>query len=265
MTITWHDLLHPGEASDFFSRSTFPEFQPEDRSYNPDNALWLAELSRLMYRDKPIPLPLGNHFPHHAVTQSRTFWSRETDTFAMLIEFDGKKPFAVLAFRGTAQCVKNFVTDLKICKIPLDQQAVNVHQGFLDALNDIWGKIEGALATLTCPVFFTGHSLGAALATLAATRYAPTALYTFGSPRVGDATLATALPDIPIYRLVVEADIAATVPPSILGYKHVGELKIRPAPVVQKRGLLAALDCFTHPVKPLADHAPLQYVDSFST
>ena len=44
------------------------------------------------------------------------------------------------------------------------------------------------IAADRAPVYFTGHSLGAALATIAVTRYqgAPCGLYTYGSPRVAD-------------------------------------------------------------------------------
>ncbi len=51
-------------------------------------------------------------------------------------------------------------------------------------------------------VWFTGHSLGGALATLAAGRYerAPE-VYTFGAPRVGDGEHVKSL-DTPVYRFV---------------------------------------------------------------
>lgn len=263
MAVVWRDLLFPGEATDFFARRDFYDFNPAERCYHAGNALWLAELSRLTYRNPPLPLPAGKHLPNHIPTQHTIFESTASDTLAMLVEFGGENPFAVLAFRGTAHRVRNIVTDLQFSKTLLDNGKVHVHEGFLSALDSVWFKIEPMLTRLTCPVFFTGHSLGAALATLAATRYTPTALYTFGSPRVGDAAFVASLSGDAhrIYRLVVEKDVVATLPPAILGFEHVGELKIL-HPCYEDVGQVAAMDMFTHPAKPLADHAPINYVDS---
>lgn len=49
-TQAWQDLLFPGNAKDFFGRRPFPVFEPDAERYSPVNALWLAELSRLVYR-----------------------------------------------------------------------------------------------------------------------------------------------------------------------------------------------------------------------
>jgi alpha/beta superfamily hydrolase len=93
----------------------------------------------------------------------------------------------------------------------------------------VWEK-EGLLEyiksrdTSNRTIWFTGHSLGAALATLAANRYGKTqGLYTFGSPRVGDVDFADDF-HISAYRFVNNNDIVAKVPPPIR-YKHVGDLK----------------------------------------
>lgn len=263
MAATWKDLLFPGEATDFFTRRDFPDFNPADLAYNAGNALWLAELSRLTYRNPPFPLASGAFLPNHIETQHTIFESPARDTLALLLEFGGENPFAVLAFRGTAHRVRNIVTDLKFSKTRLDNSNVHVHEGFLDALDSVWGKIEPALMQLSGSVFFTGHSLGAALATLAATRFAPAALYTFGSPRVGDAAWAALLRgNLPrIYRLVVEEDIVATLPPAVLGFEHIGELRTLHVSDGEV-GFSAMTDIFTHPAKPLAGHAPINYVDN---
>jgi hypothetical protein len=265
---TWNDLLNPGAATDFFTRRAFPPFEPNTRSYSAANALWLAELSRLVYRhdieeDTPPPQPTQSYFLEQAgCTRRQFFHSRKTGTQAMLVEFNGATPYAILVFRGTEQHIKDAITDLALGTLPSHTGKVEVHQGFKNALDAVWGEIEAALTPLTCPIFYTGHSLGAALATLAAARHAPTALYTFGSPRVGDADFAASLKGITgnIHRVVNGNDVVSTLPPAILGFQHVGTLHTLTAPSSDNTET-TWIEGLSKPPKFLADHAPINYVD----
>ena len=265
-TITsWQDLLHPGDATDFFSRRVFQPFDPDAHAYAPGNALWLAELSRLVYRHDTEekgspPQPTRTSFVENAGFKQRQFFlSRATDTQAMLVEFGGAAPFAVLVFRGTEQAPKDFITDLETGAPPLDQNKINAHDGFEEALDSVWGEIEDALAQITCPLFYTGHSLGAALATLAAARCAPTAVYTFGSPRVGNRAFCDTLANVPIYRVVDDEDVVTTLPPEELGFHHVGTEQRLIGP--RSKSIFGWIKNLCSPPKPLADHAPVNYVD----
>ena len=70
----------------------------------------------------------------------------------------------------------------------------------------------------------TGHSLGAASATLAADRYDNVqGLYTYSSPRVGDHNFKEDF-NINAYRFVNKKEILAKVPPASM-HCHAGELK----------------------------------------
>lgn len=107
-----------------------------------------------------------------------------------------------------------------------------VHQGFRDALDRVWTPLAAALAPLTASrtVWFTGHSLGGALATLAAARVPDTAgVCTFGSPRVGDRRFAAAFDDrfgARSLRYVNDTDVVPHVPPGVPPiYTHVGDLR----------------------------------------
>jgi len=115
----------------------------------------------------------------------------------------------------------------------------SVHSGFKEALKEVWDPqgradedkaLKPYLDTISNTdgrrrsVWFTGHSLGGALATLAADQYGSGAeLYTFGSPRVGDRTFADHF-RVNAYRFVNNDDVVTKVPlPG--SYRHVGQMK----------------------------------------
>ncbi|OFZ38371.1 MAG: hypothetical protein A2504_10420 [Bdellovibrionales bacterium RIFOXYD12_FULL_39_22] len=99
-----------------------------------------------------------------------------------------------------------------------------VHNGFQESLDKIWPQIDRYVQTIRSDqksLWITGHSLGAALATLAGSRYQQKGflahgLYTFGSPRVGNVVFKNSL-IIPHHRFVNDNDIVTIVPPNILG------------------------------------------------
>jgi triacylglycerol lipase len=269
MATTWQDLLNPGGATDFFARREFPPFDPETAyEYSHINALWLAELSRLIYRRDveemlSAPQPTRTSFLEKAGLIQRAFFaSPETDTQAMLIEPMVAPSFAILVFRGT-DSHRDYVTDLNFGILPWDQNKVGVHKGFRKALDSVWDEIEKELSRLACPIFYTGHSLGAALAILAASRYMPQAVYTFGSPRVGNEAFVASMQTLPIHRVVDSKDAAALLPPEALGFRHVGllQLLLEPQTEVKENSFHALLKIFEEPPRLLADHAPVNYVD----
>ena len=123
--------------------------------------------------------------------------------------------------------------------------------------------ITKELAKLEGPIFYAGHSLGAALATLAASRRAPQAAYVFGSPRVGNGQFAADLGTVALYRVVDGDDAIADLPPEALGFRHAGELHRLAAPA-ETRTAWDPRTWFRRlvgPPKPLADHAPINYVE----
>src|SRR5207249_4492483 len=77
-------------------------------------------------------------------------------------------------------------------------------------------------------LWLTGHSLGGALATLAAAhlgRDAVQGLYTYGCPRVGDVKFTSVLPEASHFRFVHRRDWVVEQPPEFLGYVHAGTLR----------------------------------------
>lgn len=265
---TWDDLLRPGEAAQFFTRDPLPVFDPDAQGFSASNAWWLAELSRIVYRLGPTetstPLePLRHEFMSRVGLEEIEFIREDATGTGVMIVQSANPCFAVVVFRGTEQELQDYLHDVDTLLVPAFGNRTRVHRGFKRALNSVWTRLAEALQRVALPVFFTGHSLGAALATLAAARYAPRAVYAFGSPRVGDERLAALLANVPIFRVVHGGDVVCTVPPEWAGFRHVGEEHrigvIRPITLPSD-----AADLWNRlltPIDVLADHAPINYVD----
>ena len=130
-----------------------------------------------------------------------------------------KTNMLVLAFRGTEA---DSFTDIKADangKVTACDSGGNVHSGFKKAYEEISLTIESEINDEKysgIPLFITGHSLGGALATIAAKKLkhkaGVAACYTYGSPRVGDEEWIRNI-KTPIYRLVNAADSVTMLPP----------------------------------------------------
>lgn len=132
----------------------------------------------------------------------------------------------VFAFRGTELNLEDIKTDLDFVRTgtPLG----SVHTGFLEAYNAIKAKLKidyDILATGRS-VYFTGHSLGAGLATLAMSDLGKESdsLFTFGSPRVGGKEFAKNFNKRfkNSYRYRNDSDLVTREPMALLGFRHVG-------------------------------------------
>lgn len=132
---------------------------------------------------------------------------------------------AVLCFRGTEP--KEF-SDIKADLNVLPNSLENggwVHSGFKYEVDKIWAQIEESLPLLeNKKIYITGHSLGGAMATIAASRLQSKieCLYTFGSPRVGSKIFADSI-KVKHFRFVNNNDIVPSVPFVLMGYRHHSE------------------------------------------
>jgi hypothetical protein len=199
------------------------------------------------------------------------------------LAIDNAAKLAVLSFRGTdASDPTDLMDDLNAIPETWIGEG-RVHSGFAGALAEIWEPVRIALQGLVgMKLLFTGHSLGAAMATLASSLQLPAALYTFGSPRVGNAEFVAALQQkkLDSHRYVDCCDIVARVPPEgLLGYVHIGNpcyidfgrsVTLRDAkdPYIGEDQTRAEVDYIENyswrigdvAVRQLADHAPVNYV-----
>lgn len=153
------------------------------------------------------------------------------------VAFDER--LVVVAFRGTEKRLSDILADLNFQPRPSGNFDGNCHSGFVEALDEVWIDVEKLLQSLVRNAtggerefWFTGHSLGAALATLAvARRHKADAsaslggLYTFGSPRVGDAGFQSSFHKHFLARTQRFANLqdgVSRIPPWSIGFRHVG-------------------------------------------
>ncbi len=226
---TWQALLRPDIGSYYFPNFHRWAFDSKKTAFDPINALWLSELSRWVYRSDRDHLRSAYkasmvHPELEMINLREMYFVAEQGIQASLLVSVNKPYWAVLAFRGSSEptnWVHNFNTGLS----PWFGGGL-VHQGFLEALMKIWEPIRHRLRRLKMPVFFSGHSLGGALATLAAADFSPSALYLYGSPRVGDRDFSSSLSGVPVYRVVNNSDMVCMLPPTVAPFRfqHVGEL-----------------------------------------
>ena len=200
-------------------------FKPAAKGYHSNNALCLACAANLAYLDEATIAPTVKGW---GFSQFQFFDRKGTQAFVC-----GNARTVVLAFRGTEpDKLIDWVSDVKVRreKGPVGK----VHRGFKGALNRIWPAVSAYVSTIRThnqKIWITGHSLGAALATLAAARMeivdgvSVQGLYTFGHPRTGDEDFAVgcdaALPGR-AYRFVNNNDVVPRLPPRKMGYSHIG-------------------------------------------
>jgi len=138
-----------------------------------------------------------------------------------------KENITVLCFRGTEPDeISDILADLKAFPRKSFNDKGLVHRGFRGELDKVWPEIEKTLEEFpNSRIYVCGHSLGAAMATLATARMQTRvwALYTFGSPRVGTRKFVKGL-YTKHFRVVNNNDIVTRVPPRFMFYRHHGEL-----------------------------------------
>jgi triacylglycerol lipase len=146
----------------------------------------------------------------------------------------------VIVFRGS-QTLNDWLTNVQARQSDYVLNGVNqgrVHRGFLTFHDNLETQIKNIYKLLNsnAPVYLTGHSLGAVLATLTSVDMAnfsfkgksQVRLYTYASPRIGNPTFTqffnTTVPNT--YRVFNMADMVPEIPASETRegeYRHVGQ------------------------------------------
>ena len=232
----------------YFENFADHPFQPSDTTFSLVKAWWLAEASLLVYGDEPfVRQRLIDSGLVEALGLSVRFFQGEARGTQCLVVHNDR--FAIVAFRGTR--IESFPDPILNLKLRLLNKVdlatdvdfrlaprAHVHAGFHRSFDEVWSGLHEYLKAIgsagegggqTKTFWFTGHSLGAALATIAADRFGADTVggvYTFGSPRVGDDVFQASFA-APCYRFVNNTDMVPHLPPPglLANYAHVGALQ----------------------------------------
>jgi triacylglycerol lipase len=220
-------LLHPEHDTAYvhFENAAAHPFNDGAVQLDRRNAWWLADAALLAYWDRTAAID--------------RFAQAGFD--AEFMEDEGLQGYVartassvIVTFRGTQpDDWQDLFDDLQVGLVRWDRPGTHVHSGFKRSLDRIWDTLGPQLTALSASrrVWFTGHSLGGALATLAADRLGDTAgVCTIGCPRVGDDAFVREFDrrfDGRALRYVNHTDIVTHLPAPLpfFPYAHVGGLR----------------------------------------
>ncbi len=240
------------------------QFNPLVRKFNSQNMAYLAQCARAAYNKltaeedpsqadstdsleikQELTKFLGYDF-NDSSTKFFALNSRQTETQGYVV---GDEEKIIIAFRGTKETL-DWAANSKLFQETwtATRKIGKVHIGFYQAFTSVCSKMEDYIKLLRTndqPIWVTGHSLGGALATLAAAHielqmsneFETAGGYTFGQPRVGNDDFADAFDERlkgRFFRIMNKNDVVCVIPPKIftqpskiaipkpIRYKHLG-------------------------------------------
>lgn len=210
------------------------QVSPYKTGLDEGNAYWMARLSKEVYSK----VSEGNAIPDEDKILASlkaddpkfcsVFGVDKNSAQAALIEHEN---YLCMAFRGTDETL-DWLDNLNA--FATKQLFGEFHRGFWHSVEDVWqpifDKYQRLLAQRKRPLFITGHSLGGAMATIAAAKLVHedkpfTSVYTFGQPRAltrDTAQFFNVECKSRFFRFHNNNDIVTRVPARIMGYSHVG-------------------------------------------
>ncbi len=191
-------IIPPPKDYQYFQDVHLHPFNFDSIEHSIVNAWWLAEFSVLAYEDKAKVADELNK-----LNSIRFVWldeSDESDTEGYFVEFED---FAVVAFRGTdfpkislsidPGRIDSFLGDLRTditVTNDADIRGTQVHGGINGAFNKVEKEVYELLEITPKQVWFTGHSLGGALAIVSAFKWENDTrvggVFTYGGPAIGN-------------------------------------------------------------------------------
>ncbi|MFJ2707630.1 lipase family protein [Streptomyces sp. NPDC087428] len=217
---------------------TIPGLDHSTTGYSPAHAYWMGRAAGLASLDRDgIEAQARawgfDEMRYFESTHRMPFPIEDTQAYVMASD-----RMIVTGFRGTEVAkIRDWLTDVSTPPVPGPGNKGFVHYGFHQALQSVYPQVRDTVLDLRTQgqsVWFTGHSLGAALAMLAGARLyfeeprlLADGVYTFGQPRTCDRLLAgahnKAFTDR-CYRFVNNNDIVPHLPPEP-AYTHVDALR----------------------------------------
>ncbi|AAR26956.1 FirrV-1-F2 precursor [Feldmannia irregularis virus a] len=207
-------------------------------------------------------------------TESSDTYVKSNDTGAQAtVRLKGKQ--VVVCFRGS-DSPQDWKLNLQLYRVPFISRthknpANEVHSGFFIGHHSIkakiYTKLNAFIASGECDsILFTGHSSGGALAAIAAfdfrnDKHLPVEVVTFGSPKLGNASLAVEYSEriTRCTRVVNDNDAIALMPLS-RGFHHVGNtLHIQDIAPTTNQGVWHALSNFVR-LDSVFDHGIESYI-----
>ncbi|GLI60732.1 hypothetical protein VaNZ11_002959 [Volvox africanus] len=237
-----------GEAGTIYMTCRYTSFQETDPDDIPELKPITEKVASGNFSDMK---PIGGLKPAAFVE------CKFTDTQVWL-HSDVAQRKLVFSFRGTEdiRCIKDIWTDVSFvpCKfvpviedVPAGDPQISVHSGFMRAYRSVHMQLGALVRAITSSepwdVEVTGHSLGGALANLAAYELAvyrtsaghvkSVKLYTYGCPRVGNDRFAQGFNKVlrDAWRITNRLDLVPSLPPSgiFIKYTHAGNpVRLRP-------------------------------------
>ncbi|HKH49087.1 MAG TPA: lipase family protein [Thermoanaerobaculia bacterium] len=254
---TIETILPPNEDYTYFENSGSHPFDFKADGFSMVNAWWLAEASLLAYADRDF---VTARFAEAGLAaEGRQPFTARGSTQCYVAHTED---FVIVAFRGTQvlkrgasidflDVLRDFSVDTKFTLVDCAEGG-RIHKGFKAALDEVWeeqvrphlDRLDDGHRTF----WFTGHSLGGALATLAASRFKNVnGVYTFGSPVVGDQKFAQSFRvAAKTYRFVNNEDLVARPRGNLV--RFAGRIGDSISSLVGRS-----------PKEPIIDHAPLFY------
>lgn len=199
------------------------------------NAYWMAVMSSEVYRktsetdQKPDEAAILDHLTSEDPGFVSVTGFDKNSAQSAVIEHEN---YLCMAFRGTNEAA-DWLDNVNA--LTTDKLFGSFHQGFYTSLNDVWqpmfDRYQALYREQGKPLFITGHSLGGAMATIAAATLLHADIpfnstYTFGQPRAVTPetceTFNTACKS-KFFRFQNNNDIVTRVPSRMMGYSHVGK------------------------------------------